>query len=171
MTAIRDESDYSQRCRSECLTRFAQASRQNSEVSPSEPNSSWASSTVRRRQSGDKRSRYHASASFQTCSTLKVALRGSRQDLHHRSICSSDRKISMVFQLKTMSSHQCLAGMAKCTTPCGSEVTSPERTRTVMLSPQHAQEASTRPSTRNIAITPSPSQMQFPYQLRGPVSP
>jgi hypothetical protein len=146
--------------------------RQNSDVSPSERKSSWASWTVRRRQPGDRRSRYQASASFQVCSMLRVAPRGRRQAAHQRSIWaselfssdrgSSDRKRSMVFQLKTMSSHQRRAGKAKCTMPDGSEVTAPSRTVTIKRSPQHPQEASTRPLPCSMAITPSASQMQLP---------
>ena len=150
--------------------RLPHARRQNSEVSPRERNNSCVSSTVRRRQSGDRRSRYQGSASFQVCSTLKVAPRGRLHILHHLSMCSSDRKISMVFQLKTMSSHQRLAGMAKCTVPAGVASTAPLQTLTIMLSPQHPQDVSTRPSHCIMEITPSASQMQFPYQLRDLVS-
>src|SRR5258708_3169416 len=144
--------------------------RQNSEVRPREWNNSCVSSTVRRRQSGDKRSRYQGRASFQVCSTLKVAPRGRLHILHHLSMCSSDRKINMVFQLKTMSSHQRLAGMAKCTMPAGLASTASLPTLTIMLSPQHPQDVSTRPSHCIMEITPSASQMQFPYQLRDLVS-
>ena len=150
--------------------RARHARRQNSEVRPREWNNSCVSSTVRRRQSGDRRSRYQESASFQVCSTLKLAPRGSLHILHHLSMCSSDRKISMVFQLKTISSHQRLAGMAKCTMPAGLASTAPLPTLTAMLSPQHPQDVSTRPSHCIMEITPSASQMQFPYQLRDLVS-
>src|SRR5579864_3653808 len=117
MIAPEYETQYFAGLDAECLTRSAQASRQNSEVSPRERNNSCASSTVRRRQSGERRSRYHESASFQACSRLKTAPRGNLQALHHFSMWSSDRKISMVFQLNTISSHQRFAGIAKCTTP------------------------------------------------------
>src|ERR1700676_4249171 len=151
--------------RAECLTQ-CHVRRQKSELSPRELNNSWASSTVRRRQPDDKRSRYQESASLQVCSTLRVAPRGSFHVWHHLSICSSDRKINIVFQLKTMSSHQRPAGIAKCTTPSDLPSTTPLQTPTAMLSPQHPQEVSTRPSQCSMEITPSASQMQFPYQLR-----
>src|SRR5258708_6611074 len=146
--------------------RLPHARRRNSEVRPREWNNSCVSSTVRRGQWGDRRSRYQRSASFQVCSTLKVAPRGSLHIPHHLSMCSSDRKISMVFKLKTMSSHQRLAGMAKCTMPAGLASTASLPTLTIMLSPQHPQDVSTRPSHFIMQPTPNASQMQFPYQLR-----
>jgi len=81
--------------------------RQNSEVSPSSANSASASSIVRRLQSGSRRSGlYQACAKRQHLSRGIISPRGRFQSLHHFSMCSSDQKSSIVFQLKTMSSHQ-----------------------------------------------------------------
>ena len=80
---------------------------QKGEVSPSSPSTASVSSTVFRRHAGSRRSGpYHACARRHPCSRDNIAPRSSFHCRHQRSTCSSDRKSSMVFQLKTMSSHQ-----------------------------------------------------------------
>src|SRR6266496_4946041 len=90
--------------------RHQRGKRQNGEVKPSSENNSSASSTVRLLHSGSRRS-----GPYQTCAKRQHLARGITsprdisQSLHHFSTCSSDQKSNIVFQLKTMSSHQCAA--------------------------------------------------------------
>ena len=134
---------------------------QNGEVSPSSSKSFIASSSVLRRHSGFLRSApYHARASSHPCSSERTAPRSKRQEAHHLSTCSSDRKRSIVFHVNTMSFHQSRAGTAKWINP------SPSTLAFVTLIsaavPQSAQLALIRASWWSIAAIPRASQMQFP---------
>ncbi len=136
--------------------------RQNSDVEPSSANSASASSIVRLLHSGARRSGlYQACAKRQHFSSGITSPRGRFQSLHHFSICSSDQKSSIVFQLKTMSSHQCAAGMAKCAIPCASPI-KPFVTFKFIVVLQHPHDASRVASCCNIAGIPIASQMQLP---------
>ena len=136
--------------------------RQNSDVKPSSANNASASSIVRLLHSGARRSGlYQACAKRQHLSSGITSPRGRFQSLHHFSICSSDQKSSIVFQLKTMSSHQCAAGMAKCAIPCASPIESFVTFRLIAVL-QQPHEASMVAFCCNIAGMPIASQMQLP---------
>jgi len=90
--------------------------------------------------------------------------RGRFQLWHQRSTISSDRKRSIVFQLKTISSHHRRAGSAKWTIP--SPVSSPPHTDNSIASPEIPHEVSTRPSLCNVAMMPRLSQIQLPNHRR-----
>src|SRR5215467_4832746 len=92
---------------------------------------------------------------------VNVAPRGWLQCLHHTLICSSPRKSSIVFQVKTMSSHQRLAGMAKWIIPPARR-TLPAAAPIVMASPQHAHDVSKLPSPPSMARIPKPSHTHEP---------
>jgi hypothetical protein len=142
--------------------RLQRGKRQNSEVRPSFPNSASASSIVRLFHSGARRSGlYQACAKRQHLSRRITSPRGRFQSLHHFSICSSDQKSSIVFQLKTMSFHQCAAGMAKCAIPCASPI-EPIVTVKFIAVLQHPHDASMTASCLSIAGMPIASQMQLP---------
>ncbi len=88
--------------------------RQNGEARPSSAKRAFTSSAVLLRHSGSRRSApYQAFARRQHRSSERTSPRCRFQSLHHFSTCSSDQKSNIVFQLNTMSSHQCAAGMAK----------------------------------------------------------
>ena len=136
--------------------------RQNSDVKPSSANSASASSIVRLLHSGFRRSvLYHACANRLHLSRGIISPRGRFQSLHHFSTCSSDQKSSIVFQLKTMSSHQCAAGMAKCANPSALS-SEPFVVFKFIAVPQQPHDASTMTSCSSIAAMPIASQMQLP---------
>ncbi len=144
------------------VMRHQRDKRQNSDVKPSSANNTSASSIVRLLHSGARRSGlYQACAKRQHLSRGITSPRGIFQSLHHFSICSSDQKSSIVFQLKTMSSHQCAAGMAKCTIPCASP-SEPLVTFKFIAVLQHPHDASMTASCFSIAGMPIASQMQLP---------
>jgi len=87
--------------------------RQNAERSPTLFNVAWACSGEKGRHLGERRSPYQALARRRPCWSEKTAPRRSFQMRHQRATCSSDRKSSMVFQVKTMFSYQRDAGTAK----------------------------------------------------------
>lgn len=129
---------------------------------PSSANKISASLIVLLLQAGSRRSALNqALASSQHLSTLRVSPRGRFQSPHHFAICSSDQKSSIVFQLKTTSSHQRAAATAKWASPraCASE---PFATSKVIAVPQHPHEALTIPSCFNMEGIPRASQMQLP---------
>lgn len=138
---------------------------QNADVKPSWPNSCSISSTVLRRHCGCLRSgEYHDCANRQPVSSDNTAPRLNRHDSHQRSTCSSDRKKSMVFHVKTMSFHHSRAGMAKWITP--SPRTEPLSTTTSAIVPQSPQLVVMRASRFSMAGIPRASQMQLPYARR-----
>lgn len=135
---------------------------QNSDIKPSSANNASASSIVRLLHSGSRRSGlYQACAKLKHLSRGITSPRGRFQSLHHFSTCSSDQKRSIVFQLKTMSSHQCAAGMAKCARPPASS-SEPFVIFRFIAVLQQPHDASMKASCFNIAGTPIASQMQFP---------
>ena len=87
--------------------------RQNAERSPTLFNVAWACCGEKGRHLGERRSPYQALARRRPCWSEKTAPRRSFQMRHQRATCSSDRKSSMVFQVKTMFSYQRDAGTAK----------------------------------------------------------
>ena len=128
------------------------------------PKTFSASSGPRRRQSRSMRFAYQFRASSHSCSSVRVSPRPRPCSRRHRSRCSSDRKRSMVAQLKPMSSHQCAAGTAKWTTY--SELESrPSRISSRRPSPQSGQRHETLPSDLSMAMIPSESQMQLPQKV------
>ena len=144
------------------VMRRQRGKRQNVEVKPSSENNASASSMVRLLHSGSRRSGlYQGCAKRQHLSRGMISPRGRFQSLHQFSTCSSDQKSSIVFQLKTMSSHQCAAGIAKCATPCASS-SEPSVTFKFIAVPQQPHEASIVASCFSIAGMPIASQMQLP---------
>jgi hypothetical protein len=143
------------------VMRHQRGKRQNGEVSSSSENNASASSTVRLLHSGSRRS-----GLYQGCAKRLhllrgiISPRGRFQSLHHFSTCSSDQKSSIVFQLKTMSSHQCAAGMAKWAIPRTSS-SEPFVIFRFIAVLQQPQEASMAASCFNIAGMPIASQMQL----------
>ena len=91
-------------------------SSQKSPVKPTDLNTSWDSSRVRGRQSGERGSVYHALASCHTCGNGTIAPTAWAFARVQFSTCSSDRKSDMVAQVKPMSSYQRCAGTKKWTT-------------------------------------------------------
>jgi len=87
--------------------------RQNAERSPTLFNVAWACCGEKGRHLGERRSPYQALARRRPCWSEKTAPRRSFQMRHQRATCSSDRKSSMVFHVKTMFSYQRDAGTAK----------------------------------------------------------
>ena len=144
------------------VMRHQRGKRQNSDVKPSSENNASASSMVRLLHSGSRRS-----GLYQTCanplhlSSDIISPRGRFQSLHHFSTCSSDQKSSIVFQLKTMSSHQCAAGMAKCARPRAPS-SEPFVIFKFIAVLQQPHEASMTASCFNIAGMPIASHMQLP---------
>ena len=142
--------------------RHQRGNRQNSDVKPSSANSASASSIVRLLHSGSRRSGlYHACANRLHFSSGIISPRARPQSLHHFSTCSSDQKSSIVFQLKTMSSHQCAAGTAKCANPPASS-SEPLVIFKFIAVLQQPHDASMMASCFNIAGMPIASQMQLP---------
>ena len=92
---------------------FASPGCQNAVVKPSCAKICWASAIVRPVKSGCIRSPYQRLDSTQVCSGVRMAPRGRCIRWHHRSTCSSDRKRSIVSQVKIRSSYQRRKGTAK----------------------------------------------------------
>ena len=79
---------------------------QKEPVIPRSPRRASVSSRVCRRQSGLNLSLYQPWASRHPCSGLRTPPRGRSRVMHHRSMCASDRKRSIVVQVNPMLSHQ-----------------------------------------------------------------
>src|SRR5262245_3887505 len=80
---------------------------------------------------------------------------------------SSDRKRSIVAQVKPMSRHHSRAGTAKWTMP-GAAARFPFVTETCNGCPEFGQAVEIEPSTPTRARIASASQMQLPHHWRGP---
>src|SRR5438132_887899 len=153
-------SELTRRTQHRC--RHHRVKRQNGEVKPSSENNSSASSIVRLLHSGSRRSGpYQTCAKRQHLSSGITSPRDISQSLHHLSTCSSDQKSNIVFQLKTMSSHQCAAGMAKWAIPRASS-SAPLVIFKFIAVLQQPHEASMVASCCKIAGMPIASQTQLP---------
>src|SRR5712664_2411965 len=86
---------------------------------------------------------------------------------HQRATCSSDRKSSMVFQVKTIFSYQREAGTAKWMTPFA-EGRQPLRTVSCIEESQQAHAVVITASRRSITGIASASQTQLAHQERLP---
>ena len=138
---------------------------QNGPESPIRSRIAWFCSRVWGRQSGESRSSHQAWANSLNFNTGMVAP-GARAP-SHRAMCSSDRKRFMLLQVKTMSSHQELAG----TRQWKRNVSSLGRWRriaTASSSPQSGQDVSMSPSVCRAAQIPNASHAQFAYHQRPP---
>ena len=151
------------RWRALVIGRLVHGSLQNGPVSPSRSRIAWFCSRVWGRQSGESRSSHQAWANSLSFDTGIVAP-GARPP-SHRSMCSSDRKRFMVLQVKTMSSHQALAGTRQWKR-IASSLGRCCRIATVSTSPQSGQDVSMSPSVCRAAQIPNASQAQFAYHHR-----
>lgn len=134
---------------------------QKAPANPIPARTASASCSVFRRQSGLSLSAYQARASSQHCSGNIVAPRGRSRNVHHRSMCSSDRKRSMVDQVKPMLSHHRAAGTPKCTMP-SDRVSVPFLTSRSIWASQSPQRMVSVASASRAAGMPRASQMQIP---------
>ena len=91
----------------------ASVRRQKEPVRPTASRIAWRCGAVRRRQAGSRRSSYHAVASLQSCAKANTAPGVMWRRSHQATMSSSDRKRSIVDQVKPMSRHQSRAGTAK----------------------------------------------------------
>ena len=133
---------------------------QKSPVSPIPAKISRISSGPGRRAPGSSRVEYQACASCHSWSIVTDGRRGTPRFAHHASMSSSDRKKSIVLQVKTMSRHHCAAGTRQWNNQSDrSGPSGPTRRRNVAL--DCSQRDRTSPGARNAAGMPSASQAQL----------